>query len=84
MQRKNIGTLHFQAEEVKNLKQSVSFNLSCRNLPAMDFFSRKSDPYVIIYRGAQANLKISEEELKKQRIPVYKTEVGMGFIGSFF
>jgi len=40
------------AEEMKNLKQQCLFRLAATNLPAMDFFTRRADPYCIIYRGA--------------------------------
>eukprot|EP00392_Amoebophrya_sp_AT5.2_P002362 g2367.t1 len=72
--RKNNGTIHFQAEEMKSLKLQCGFQLSAKSLPVMDFFSRRADPYVVIYRGAVPNLRLSEEEQFKQKVPVFKTE----------
>ncbi len=73
--RRNNGFVHLTAEEIKHLKEDLTFSLRAKGLPVMDFFSRRADPFVILHRGAAPNFRIPESELLKQKIPVYKTEV---------
>lgn len=65
----NVGEVLLAAEELSRVKHQCSFNMRAQGLPVMDFFSRNSDPYAIVYR---TNPK---DEVGDRSVPVYRTEV---------
>ncbi len=73
--RRGNGLIHISSEEIRHLKEDLAFTLRGKGLPVMDFFSRRADPFCVLHRGAKGDLRMSESELLKQKIPVYKTEV---------
>jgi len=77
----HVGEISIYAEEMTRMKHSISFNLAGIGLKAKDFFSRKSDPYIIVHRANKdvLPLKLTTDNFRcvgpEQRVPIYRSEV---------
>mmetsp|Transcript_4449 Transcript_4449/g.10336 ORF Transcript_4449/g.10336 Transcript_4449/m.10336 type:complete len:774 (-) Transcript_4449:62-2383(-) len=69
------GTIQIVAEEMSRLKSTCHFTIRAEDLPVMNMFSRKADPYCVLYRSPASKGKVELDAKARDKLPIYRTEV---------